>query len=107
MAHREVARGGGLNPLLIGWDAEVEKAARKMERKSHAGGKSAPRLIQDASIPLVVFEGATLSPELKQKLARLTALSQKTVIAWAELRQQRNRWRAATRRTNPHRRMAS
>jgi hypothetical protein len=44
-------------------------------------------------MPLVVFDGATLAPELREKLDRLAAVSQQTVIAWAEWRQQRNRFR--------------
>jgi hypothetical protein len=44
-------------------------------------------------MPLVVFEGAKLAPELREKLDRLATVSQKTVIAWAELWQQRDQWR--------------
>jgi hypothetical protein len=46
-------------------------------------------------MPLVIVEGATLAPELREKLARLTAASQEAAIAWAEYRELRNRWRQA------------
>ena len=42
---------------------------------------------------MVVFDGATLAPELREKLDRLTAVSQNAAIARAELRQLQNQWR--------------
>jgi hypothetical protein len=76
------------------WMARVDHQVENAARKIKTGPRTPARpLIQNGSMPLAVFEGATLSPELRERLARLTALRQKSVIAWAELRQQRDRWR--------------
>jgi transposase len=76
------------------WMARVDRQVENATRRIKTGPRTPARsLIQNANMPLVVFEGAMLAPELREKLARLTALSQKSVIAWAELRQQRDRWR--------------
>jgi hypothetical protein len=71
-------------------DGQVEEAARRVKTKPRTPARSP---IQNANMSLVVFEGATLAPELREKLDRLAAVSQQTAIAWAELWQQRDQWR--------------
>jgi hypothetical protein len=65
-------------------DRQVEEAARKMERKSHARSRHGVRPLCDVDIPVLVFEERKLNPELRQRLERLIEHSQKHVMIWAE-----------------------
>jgi hypothetical protein len=75
-----------LNDWMARVDRQVEEAARKMERKSHA--RSRPDVHpRSSTIPVLVFEERKLNPELRQRLERLIEHSQKHVMVWAEYRE--------------------
>jgi hypothetical protein len=88
-----------LNDWMARVDRQVEEAARKMERKSHArnrpgvlpGTSTVPAAksaaLRDVDIPVLVFEERKLNPELRQRLERLIEHSQKHVMISAEYRE--------------------